>query len=110
MVKPSIEVMETVTTADPPCTTESEVGPTLMAKSGGAAVTVSVSETIADQLSAASRALTSIVWVPFDSAGVVNVKLTDRAGVNVSTSAQVPLSTLYSMSTTFVNASVAVPE
>jgi hypothetical protein len=41
-VKPPIEVMETVAPADPPCTTEPEIGLTLMVKSGtgGAAVTV----------------------------------------------------------------------
>ena len=42
LVKPPIEVMETVALADPPCATEPEVGLTLMVKSGagGAAVTV----------------------------------------------------------------------
>ncbi|KUO41626.1 MAG: hypothetical protein APZ16_00095 [Candidatus Hadarchaeum yellowstonense] len=85
-----------------------EIAPT--DEEGGVTSTVSVSETIVDQFPAASLALTEIVWVPSASAGVVNVKLTERAGVKASTSAQVPPSTLYSMSTTFVNASVAVPE
>ena len=34
LVKPPIEVMETVAPADPPCATEPEVGLTLMVKSG----------------------------------------------------------------------------
>jgi len=43
LAKPPIEVMETVAPADPPCTTEPEVGLTLMVKSGTtAAVTVKV--------------------------------------------------------------------
>jgi hypothetical protein len=38
-VKPPIEVMETVATADPPCTADPDVGLTLMAKSGAGGTT-----------------------------------------------------------------------